>query len=76
MTARIIRAHPRLSILAGVLLVVLIAIGGYAYTLLEAAGELPWQVQPTRIADSIVPFQGLFESTATATATEVSTPVP
>ncbi len=74
MTARIIRAHPRLSILAGILLVVLLVIGAYAYTLLEAAGELPWQVQPTRIADSIVPFQGLFETTPTATATGTVTP--
>ncbi|MGH2551389.1 MAG: hypothetical protein ACRDHN_18535 [Thermomicrobiales bacterium] len=77
MAANIIRNHPRLSILAAIALVALLIVGGYAYSLLDAAGELPWQEDPTRIAESIVPFSGLFETpTATMIATEVSTPAP
>jgi hypothetical protein len=76
-TAKLIRNHPRLSLLAGIALIMFLVVGGYAYTLLESAGELPWQEAPTRIADSVVPFSGLFDTaTATMTATEVSTPAP
>lgn len=73
MLAQTVRAHPRWSLLIGICVVVLIAIGAYAYSLLEEAGELPWQEAPTRIAEGIVPFSGLFE---TATATAVATEAP
>lgn len=77
MTARIIRNHPRLSLLAAIALVMFLVVGGYAYSLLESANALPWQEDPTRIAESIVPFSGLFETpTATSIATQVSTPAP
>lgn len=73
MLAQTVRAHPRWSLLLLVCVIAVIAAGTYAYTLLEEAGELPWQEAPTRIAEGIVPFSGLFE---TATATAVATAAP
>jgi hypothetical protein len=69
MLSQTVRAHPRWSIVVLVVAIIVIAIGAYAYALLEEAGELPWQADPTRISEGIVPFSGLFD-TPTATATE------
>jgi hypothetical protein len=77
MLSQTVRAHPRLSLLAAATLVVVFVVAGYAYMLLEEAGDLPWQTDPTRISEGIVPFQGLFETaTATSIATETSTATP
>jgi hypothetical protein len=67
--------RPR-TIFLGFLLIIVLVIGSYAYSLAEMAGYLPWQAEPTAIANDITPFAGTgFESlpTTPAKATSVAT---
>jgi len=50
-------ARPR-TIAIGIILILLVVIGGYAYSVANTAGMLPWQEDPTPISDSITPFAG------------------
>jgi hypothetical protein len=54
-----VRQHKATSALVGVALVTLIAVASAGLYLASVAGELPWQTDPTRVADSITPFAGL-----------------
>ena len=49
-----LRKHPVLSIYGTLLAILLLVFVGYAVYLAGAAGELPWQVDPTRIP--VTPF--------------------
>jgi hypothetical protein len=49
-----LRQHPLIAALAGLAVLGLILFVGYAVYLAGVAGELPWQVDPTRIP--VTPF--------------------
>lgn len=70
----------RRRILAVLVLIPVLVVGGFVLYLLNLAGELPWQEDPTPISAGITPFAGLPTVAAIATATtapgNVSTPVP
>lgn len=59
------------TVVALVILVPLLLIGGFAFYVASEAGELPWQEDPTAIP--VVPFGGL-DSTGQPLATETPTP--
>lgn len=72
---RFIRGHPLLSLLILVAGVFLLVVGGFGYYLADTAGKLPWQEEPTRISEAIVPFSGLF-GTPVPTGIATGTPTP
>ena len=49
--------HPRMTILIGVVMLLLVVASGYATLLASEANMLPWQAEPTRIA--VEPFSGI-----------------
>jgi hypothetical protein len=63
----VVQKRPWLVVIAAAVMLLLVVVGGYALYLGSAAGVLPWQEEPTRIA--ITPFAGIpgFGGTATAT---------
>jgi hypothetical protein len=50
-------ARPR-NIALAAMLIVLLVVGGFAWSLASTAGMLPWQEDPTPISNSITPFAG------------------
>lgn len=63
--------------IAAVLVIVpMLAVFGFGLYLASLAGELPWQVEPTRISGEIEPFSGIEGFTApTPLPTRAATPV-
>jgi hypothetical protein len=59
------------TVVAVVILVPLLLIGGFAFYVASEAGELPWQEDPTAIP--VVPFGGL-DSSGQPLPTETPTP--
>lgn len=59
-------------------LIPVLVVGGFVIYLLNLAGELPWQEDPTPISAGITPFAGLptLVPVATATPAPEGTPVP
>jgi hypothetical protein len=71
----LVRRHRWLTFFAVVLLTFVIATGGFGLYLAGEAGQLPWQVDPTRIP--ITPFADIPGFSApTAVPTATSTPTP
>jgi hypothetical protein len=75
---RFIRHHKILSALGAVALIIAFAFIGTGIYVASVAGDLPWQTDPTRVADSITPFAGLevFIPATTVPAASVATPTP
>ncbi len=72
-----VRRHPILSLIAGIALILFLVVAGTGIYAASVAGDLPWQTDPTRIADSITPFAGTDVFIPPTRAPEtVATPTP
>ncbi len=54
---KFVSAHPRVMVLVGAFLLLIIFAGGYATWVAGEANMLPWQAEPTRIV--VEPFSGI-----------------
>jgi hypothetical protein len=68
-------ARPR-NIALAAMLIVLLVVGGFAWSLANTAGMLPWQEDPTPISNSITPFAGTGIELPTTPPKRTPTPVP
>jgi hypothetical protein len=73
-----IRRHPFVTFVAVVLLTFLIVTGGFGLYLAGEAGKLPWQTDPTPIANGITPFADIpgFNAPTAAPSAPTATPTP
>lgn len=55
----------------------IVAVFAFGIYLASLSGDLPWQVDPTRISNSLTPFAGIEGfNPPTRVPPEVSTPIP
>jgi hypothetical protein len=72
-----VRRHKLISAFGAIAMVIVIVFLATAVYVANVAGELPWQTDPTRVADSITPFAGLdvfIPPTRVPTGTATPTP--
>jgi hypothetical protein len=71
-----VRRHKLASALGAVVAIVAIVMLATGIYVASVAGELPWQTDPTRVADSITPFADMGVPTVFVPSSSNVTPTP